>query len=60
MKMGLLYVMYATTEKKNLKISSFGLNMFKKYLEKSKINEDKKGIKFLEDIIKVYNKHKLS
>ncbi len=46
--------------KKNLKISSFGLNMFKKYLEKSKINEDKKGIKFLEDIIKVYNKHKLS
>ena len=46
--------------KKNLKISSFGLNMFKKYLEKSKINKDEKAITFLEDIIKVYNKHKLS
>ena len=46
--------------KKNLNASTFGKNMFEKYLIISKKNKDTKAVKFLEDIIKVYNKHKLS
>ena len=58
--MELLYAQHAIIEKKNLNASTFGKNMFEKYLIISKKNKDIKAVKFLEDIIKVYNKHKLS
>lgn len=57
---GITLCTVCNNRKKNLKTSSFGSNMFKKYLEISKKNKDIETVKFLNDLLKVYKKHNLS
>ena len=45
--------------KKNLNASTFGKNMFEKYLIISKKNKDTKAVKFLKAVLNVYKKHGL-
>ena len=56
---GITLCTVCNNRKKNLKTSSFGKNMFKKYLVILKKNKDEKGVKFLNDLLKVYEKHNL-
>ena len=57
---GITLCTICNNRKKNLKTSSFGFNMFKKYLEISKKNNDKLAVKFLKELLKVYKKYNLS
>ena len=57
---GITLCTVCNNRKRNLKTSSFGSNMFKKYLQVSTKNKDVKATKFLKDLLKVYKKHNLS
>ena len=54
---GITLCTICNNRKKNLNVITFGKNMFKKYLAVSRKNNDKKAMKFLNDIIKGYTKH---
>ena len=46
--------------KKNLNVTTFGKNLFKKYLALSITNKDTKAVSFLEELLQVYDKHKFN
>jgi hypothetical protein len=46
--------------KKNLNVTTFGKNLFKKYLALSIANKDIKTVSFLKELLQVYDKHKFN
>ena len=56
---GITLCTVCNNRKKNLNATTFGKNMFEKYLSISKKNKDTKAINFLKDVLDVYKKHDL-
>ncbi|MBL12317.1 MAG: hypothetical protein CMM51_01910 [Rhodospirillaceae bacterium] len=56
---GITLCTHCNNRKKNLGVSIFGKNMFERYLLLAKKDNDKKTIKFLEEVLKVFEKHQL-
>ena len=56
---GITLCTHCNNRKKYLGVSIFGKNMFKKYLVLAQKNNDKKTIKFIEELLNVFDKHQL-
>lgn len=56
---GITLCTYCNNRKKNLGVSIFGKNMFKRYLLLAKKDNDKKTIRFLEEVLEVFEKYQL-